>query len=79
MPMSDATIGINISSQVVTDKVGTGTAEDTVKGGTELWYSTPIGPVTLAVGYGAATTTTGTTTTVTATTSEMGAKMSMSF
>ena len=79
MPMSDATIGINISSQAYSKKVGTGDAADTTSAGTELWYSTPIGPVTLAVGYGSVGVTTGSTTKVTAVTSEMGAKMSMSF
>jgi len=52
--------------------------------GTELWYSVPIGPVALDVGYGsyavakgctACATTLVTTTVVT----QMGAKMSMSF
>ena len=79
MPLSDATIGINISSQARSTKVGTGTASDASSAGTELWYSTPIGPVTLAVGYGSVGVTTGSTTKVTAVTSEMGAKMSMSF
>jgi len=79
LPVSDATVGINISSQARSTKVGTGTAADASSAGTEVWYSTPIGPVTLAVGYGSVGVTTGSTTKVTAVTSEMGAKMSMSF
>jgi len=79
MPISDATVGINISSQARSTTIGTGTAADASSAGTELWYSTPIGPVTLAVGYGSSGVTTGSTTKVTAVTTEMGAKMSMSF
>jgi len=77
MPVSDATVGINISSQVVSNKAGSATAVDTTNAGTEVWYTTPIGPVTLAVGYGASSTAVGTATASTA--SEFGAKMSMSF
>jgi len=73
MPVGDASAGVNISS---TSKVTTvnGTAGDAaVTGGTELWYTVPIGPVSLAIGYGSAAVTDG------ATTAQMGAEMSMSF
>jgi hypothetical protein len=89
MPVSDATVGINISSQLKSTKVGTGTAADVESAGTELWYTTPIGPVSLSVGYGSGGVTsksridpdTGVAVTKaeTVTTSEFGAKMSMSF
>jgi len=89
MGMGDATAGLNVSSQTVdTTSSATGykapNASSTA--GTELWYSMPIGAVTLAIGYGSSAVTTGGTNTVgsvtadaTNTTTEMGAEMSMSF
>jgi len=92
MAMGDATIGLNVSSQTVTPTVSSGTAaEASSTAGTELWYSVPIGAVTLDVGYGSSAVTTGkgsvtnATTgataadTYTTTTTQVGAKMSMSF
>ena len=79
MPVGDATAGVNISSQEnVTSSGGSDTAK-TVISGTEAWYTVPIGPVSLSVGYGATSTDTGTTTVVTDTLQEIGAEMSMSF
>ncbi len=89
MGMGDATAGLNVSSQTVdTTSSATGykapNASSTA--GTEVWYSMPIGAVTLAIGYGSAAVTTGGVNTVgavtsdtTATTTQMGAEMSMSF
>jgi hypothetical protein len=88
MPVSDATVGINISAHAnegatagVVNAVG-------AEAGTELWYTVPIGPVSMSVGYGSwavasgcTTCGTGGTATLVTTTSDtqMGAKMSMSF
>ena len=73
MPVGDASAGVNISSTSSVTTVN-GTAGDAaVTGGTELWYTVPIGPVSLAIGYGSAAVTDG------ATTAQMGAEMSMSF
>jgi hypothetical protein len=91
MGMGDATAGLNVSSQTVdTTSTATGyiapNASSTA--GTELWYSVPIGAVTLAVGYGSSAVTTGGNTSAalaadqvdaTNTVTEMGAEMSMSF
>jgi hypothetical protein len=89
MGMGDATAGLNVSSQTVdTTSTATGykapNASSTA--GTELWYTMPIGAVTLAIGYGSSAVTTGGTNTVgsvtadaTNTVTEMGAEMSMSF
>ena len=73
MPVGDASAGVNLSS---TATIGTtaGVAGDAaVTGGTELWYTVPIGPVSLSAGYGSSAVVDGTTTT------QMGAEMSMSF
>ena len=73
MPVGDATAGVNLSS---TATVGTtaGVAGDAaVTGGTELWYTVPIGAVSLSAGYGSSAVVDGTTTT------EIGAEMSLSF
>jgi len=73
MPVGDASAGVNISSTSSVTTVN-GTAGDAaVTGGTELWYTVPIGPVSLSAGYGSAAVTDG------ATTAEMGVEMSMSF
>jgi len=75
--IADGTAGINISSQTKTDTVGTADAVDTVESGQELWWTVPIGPVSLAVGYGANSKKIGEADPATYT--EMGAEMSMSF
>jgi hypothetical protein len=77
--IADGTAGINISSQTVSTTVGTGDAADVTNAGTELWWTVPIGPVSLAVGYGSGSSTSGSDTKVTAVTTQMGAEMSMSF
>jgi len=77
--IADGTAGINISSQAISTTVGTGDAAEVANAGTELWWTVPIGPVSLAVGYGMGSSTTGSTTKVTAVTTQMGAEMSMSF
>jgi hypothetical protein len=87
MGMGDATAGLNVSSQTVdTTSTATGykapNASSTA--GTELWYTMPIGAVTLAIGYGSSAVTTGGNTALstddaTNTVTEMGAEMSMSF
>ena len=77
--IADGTAGINISSQATSTTVGTGDAAEGTNAGTELWWTVPIGPVSLAVGYGMGSSTTGSTTKVTAVTTQMGAEMSMSF
>ena len=85
MAMGDATAGVNVSSQTVTpttDEAGETAANASSTAGTELWYSVPVGAVTLAIGYGSSAATTGGSATVadtTTTTTEIGAEMSMSF
>ena len=85
MPLSDATLGLNVSAHANETSVASVVTVLGAAGGTELWYSVPIGPVSLAVGYGSsavaagcATCTAGTTV-VSAVTTQMGAEMSMSF
>jgi hypothetical protein len=73
MPVGDASAGVNISSTSSTVTAAGVAGDAAVTGGTELWYTVPIGPVSLSVGYGSAAVTDG------ATTAEMGAEMSMSF
>ena len=75
--IADGTAGINVSSQTVTNTVGTADAVDSVNTGTELWWTVPIGPVSLAVGYGASSAKVGEGDPTTVT--QMGAEMSMSF
>jgi len=87
MMMGDANVGLNVSSQTVTpttDAAGATANNASSTAGTELWYSVPIGPVALDVGYGSSAATTGGNTAsatddTTITTTEIGAKMSMSF
>ena len=79
MPVGDATVGVNVSSQEALTTVAGTDSSKTSTSGVEAWYSTAVGPVGLEIGYGSQDVTTGTTTTTTATTSQMGAKMSMSF
>ena len=76
--IADGTAGINISSQATSTTVGTGDAAEGTNAGTELWWTVPIGPVSLAVGYGSGSSTSGDPST-TAVTTQMGAEMSMSF
>jgi hypothetical protein len=73
MPVGDASAGVNISSTSSTVTAAGVAGDAAVTGGTELWYTVPIGPVSLSVGYGSAAVTDGDTT------AEMGAEMSMSF
>jgi hypothetical protein len=77
--IADGTAGINISSNASSVTVGTGDAAETTSAGTELWWTVPIGPVSLAVGYGSDSITTGSDTKVTALDTQIGAEMSMSF
>jgi len=75
--IADGTAGVNVCSQTVTNTVGTADAVDTASSGTELWWTVPIGPVSLAVGYGASSVKVGEADPTTVT--QMGAEMSMSF
>jgi len=77
--IADGTAGINISSNATSVTVGTGDADKGTGSGTELWWTVPIGPVSLAVGYGSDSYTTGSDTKVTVVDTQMGAEMSMSF
>jgi len=77
--IADGTAGINISSNATSVTVGTGDAAKGTGSGTELWWTVPIGPVSLAVGYGSDSYTTGSDTKVTVVDTQMGAEMSMSF
>ena len=84
MPISDATIGINVSAHATETSVAGSITALGAQAGTELWYSVPIGAVTLAVGYGSSASVTGcstceSATLVTKNITEMGAEMSMSF
>jgi len=73
MPVGDATAGVNLSSKATITTTGGEAGDPAVTGGTELWYTVPIGPVSLSAGYGSSAVVDGTTTT------EIGAEMSMSF
>ena len=84
MPLSDATLGLNVSAHANETQVASAVTVLGAAAGTELWYSVPIGPVTLAVGYGSSAVASGcstcaSTTVVSAVTTQMGAEMSMSF
>ena len=84
MPLSDATLGLNVSAHANETSVASVVTVLGAAAGTELWYSVPIGPVSLAVGYGSSAVAAGcatcaSTTVVTANTTQMGAEMSMSF
>jgi len=87
MAMGDATVGLNVSSQTVTpttDAAGATANNASSTAGTELWYSVPIGPVALDVGYGSSAVTTGGNTAsatddTTQTDTEVGVELSMSF
>ena len=73
MPVGDASAGVNLSSTSSVTTTGGVAGDAAVTGGTELWYTVPIGPVSLSAGYGSAAVVDGSTTT------EIGAEMSMSF
>ncbi len=73
MPVGDATAGVNRSSKATITTEDAVAVDATVKGGTELWYTVPIGAVSLSAGYGSSAVVDGTTTT------EIGAEMSLSF
>jgi len=73
MPVGDATAGVNLSSKASIDTAAGVAGDPAVTGGTELWYTVPIGAVSLSAGYGSAAVVDGTTTT------QIGAEMSMSF
>ncbi len=73
LPVGDASAGINLSSTSTIDTVAGVAGDAGVTGGTELWYTVPIGAVSLSAGYGSKAVVDG------ATTTEMGAEMSMSF
>ena len=85
MPLSDATLGLNVSAHANETSVASVVTVLGASAGTELWYSVPIGPVSLAVGYGSSAAAAGCatcaagTTVVSAVTTQMGAEMSMSF
>mgnify|MGYP000730522619 CR=1 FL=1 len=87
MGLGDATAGLNVSSQTqtpTTDVAGETADSPSSTAGTELWYSVPVGAVTLAAGYGSSAVTTGGNTAAatedtTTTTTQIGAEMSMSF
>ena len=88
MPLSDATLGLNVSAHANETSVASVVTVLGAAAGTELWYTVPIGPVSMSVGYGSwavasgcTTCGTGGTSTLVTTTSDtqMGAKMSMSF
>ena len=73
LPVGDATAGVNVSSTSSTETDDGEAADPAVTAGTELWYTVPIGAASLSAGYGSAAVKDGSTTT------EIGAKMSMSF
>ena len=90
MPLSDATIGINVSSHANETTTAGVVTKLGAAAGTELWYTVPIGPVSLSVGYGSSAVASGCTACLdadgdaqplatTEVITEMGAKMSMSF
>ena len=84
MPLSDATLGLNVSSHANETTVAGAVTVLGASAGTELWYTVPIGPVSLAVGYGSSAVASGcatcaSTTVTSLVTTEMGAEMSMSF
>jgi len=73
MPVGDATAGVSLSNTASITTTGGVAGDAAVTGGTELWYTVPIGAVSLSAGYGSEAVVDGTTT------SELGATMSMSF
>ena len=87
MAMGDATVGLNVSSTTntpSTDAAGATANNASSSAGTELWYTVPIGAVTLSAGYGSEAVTTGGNTAsatddTTQTDTEIGVELSMSF
>ena len=88
MPVSDATVGINVSSHANETTTAGVVTKLGAAAGTELWYTVPIGPVSLSVGYGSWAVASGCSTcgvggiatlVTTKVITQMGAKMSMSF
>ena len=73
MPVGDATAGVSLSNTASITTTAGVAGDAAVTGGTELWYTVPIGAVSLSAGYGSEAVVDGTTT------SELGATMSMSF
>ena len=78
LPVGDASAGINLSSTASVTTTAGEAGDPAVTGGTELWYTVPIGPVSLSAGYGSAAVTSAAGDD-TETTTEIGAEMSMSF
>ena len=78
LPVGDASAGINLSNTATIDTAAGVAGDAAVSAGTELWYTVPIGAVSLSAGYGskAVTSAAGDDT---ETTTEIGAEMSMSF
>ena len=88
MPLSDATLGLNVSSHANETTVAGAVTVLGASAGTELWYTVPIGPVGLSIGYGSSAVASGCATcgedgaavlVTTATATQMGAEMTMSF
>jgi len=91
MPLSDATLGLNVSTHANETTTAGVVKQLGASAGTELWYTVPIGPVSLSVGYGSSAVAKGCADCINATTglaeatvtslvtTEMGAEMSMSF
>ena len=77
MPVGDASAGVNLSNSATIGTTAGVAGDAAVTAGTELWYTVPIGAVSLSAGYGssAATDVAGDT----ETTTEIGAEMSLSF
>jgi len=77
MPVGDATAGVSLSNSSTVTTTAGDAGDAAVTAGTELWYTVPIGAVSLSAGFGssAATDVSGDT----ETTTEIGATMSMSF
>ena len=73
MPVGDASAGVNLSSTASITTTGGEAGDPAVTGGTELWYTVPIGAASLSAGYGSSAVVDG------ATTTQIGAEMSLSF
>jgi len=73
MPVGDATAGVNLSSKASITTTDGVAGDAAVTGGTELWYTVPIGAASLSAGYGSSAVVDGKTVT------QLGATMSMSF
>ena len=73
LPVGDASAGSNLSSAASVTTTAGEAGDPAVTGGTELWYTVPMGAVSRSAGYGSSAVVDG------ATTTEIGAEMSMSF